>query len=41
MMAGVGIILAKVGIEMFKEEKLTGATSLVTAILTYFLDEGI
>ena len=41
MMAGVGIILAKVGIEMFKEEKLTGATSLVTAILTYFLTDNL
>ncbi len=41
MMAGVGIILAKVGLEMFKEEKLTTAVSLLTAILTYFITKDL
>lgn len=41
MMAGVGIILAKVGIEMFKEEKVTGAVSLTTGILTYFITDNL
>lgn len=41
MMAGVGIILAKVGIEMFKEEKVTSAVSLSTGILTYFITNNL
>lgn len=41
MMAGVGIILAKVGIDMFKENKLAGGISLVTAILTYFITDDL
>lgn len=41
MLAGVGIILAKVGIEMTKENKTAGGISLITAILTYFITEDL
>lgn len=41
MMAGVGIILAKVGIEMAKENKLAGGISLLTAIFTYFITDNL
>lgn len=41
MMAGVGIILAKVGIEMVKENKVAGGVSLLTAILTYFITDNL
>ena len=41
MMAGVGIILAKVGIEMTKENKIAGGVSLITAILTYFITDDL
>lgn len=41
MMAGVGIILSKVGIEMAKENKIAGGISLITAILTYFITEDL
>ncbi len=41
MMAGVGIILAKVGIEMAKENNLAGGISLLTAILTYFITDNL
>lgn len=41
MMAGVGIILAKAGIEMAKENKLAGGISLFTAILTYFITDNL
>lgn len=37
MMAGVGLILAKVGFDMAKSNVLAGGISLVTAIATYFL----
>jgi AGZA family xanthine/uracil permease-like MFS transporter len=35
MMAGVGILLAKVGIDMTKDNKLAGGISMLIAILTY------
>ncbi len=41
MMAGVGIILAKVGIEMIKENKIAGGVSMLTAILTYFITDNL
>lgn len=41
MMAGVGIILAKVGIEMTKENKLAGGISLLSAIFTYFITDNL
>lgn len=41
MMAGVGIILAKTGIEMTKEDKLAGGISLITAIFTYFITDNL
>ncbi|NLX62460.1 MAG: NCS2 family permease [Tissierellia bacterium] len=37
MMAGVGIMLAKTGIVMIKENKIAGGISMATAILVYFL----
>ncbi|MGM9972844.1 MAG: NCS2 family permease [Clostridiaceae bacterium] len=37
MMAGVGLVLAKLSIDMVKENKLVGAVSIVTAIIVYFL----
>lgn len=37
MMAGVGLILAKVGFDMAKENLLAGGISLAAAIVTYFL----
>lgn len=37
MMAGVGIILAKVGLNMAKENLLAGGISMGTAVVTYFL----
>lgn len=37
MMAGVGLILAKVGIDMAKENLLAGGLSLASALVTYFL----
>lgn len=41
MMAGVGIILAKVGIDMVKENKIAGGISLLTAVLTYFITNNL
>lgn len=37
MMAGVGITLAKVGIDMIKANKIVGGVSIGSAILIYFL----
>jgi len=37
MMAGVGIILAKVGIDMTKENKVVGGSSVFIALLTFFI----
>lgn len=36
MMAGVGIMLAKVSIDMTKSDRLVGATSMITAVALYF-----
>jgi len=36
MQAGVGIILARVGIEMVKQDKFIGLISMATALLVYF-----
>lgn len=41
MMGGVGIILAKVGIEMARENKLAGGISLLSAVLTYFITDNL
>ena len=37
MMAGVGLILAKVGLDMAKENLLAGGLSLASALITYFI----
>ena len=37
MMAGVGFVLAKLSLDMVKENKVVGAVSMVTAIAVYFL----
>ena len=37
MMAGVGLVLTKLALGMMKENKLVGITSVVTAVLVYFL----
>ncbi|MBF4501607.1 NCS2 family permease [Savagea sp. SN6] len=41
MMAGVGIMLAKVSIDMTKTDRLVGASSLVSAVLIYFLTKDL
>lgn len=41
MMAGVGITLAKVGIDMIKGNLAIGGISLAIAILTYFMTENL
>lgn len=37
MMAGVGIILARVAVEMTKRNPVVGAASIVSALLTYYM----
>ena len=37
MMAGVGIMLANVSIDLFKSEKITGAVSIATALASWFV----
>lgn len=37
MMAGVGIILAKVGVDMTKENRIVGGSSVFVALLTFFI----
>ena len=37
MMAGVGIMLSKVAIDMVKKEKISGGVSLVAALVTYYV----
>lgn len=37
MMAGVGIMLAKVSIEMTKKNKIIGSISTISGVITYFL----
>ncbi|WP_352419198.1 NCS2 family permease [Proteiniborus sp.] len=39
MMAGVGIMLAKTGIVMCKENKIAGGVAMTSAILTYFFTD--
>ncbi|SCG82892.1 putative MFS transporter, AGZA family, xanthine/uracil permease [Proteiniborus sp. DW1] len=39
MMAGVGIMLAKAGITMCKENKIAGGVAMISAILVYFLTD--
>ncbi|MDU5083393.1 NCS2 family permease [Tissierella carlieri] len=41
MMAGVGFLLAKVGIDMVKADKTAGGVSMLTAIFTYFLTSNL
>ncbi len=41
MMAGVGIILTKVSIDMVKESKLTGVVSMVVGILIYVFTQDL
>ena len=41
MMAGVGIMLAKVSSDMTKSDRLVGASSLVSAVLIYFLTKDL
>lgn len=41
MMAGVGIILARVSIDMIKDNKIVGASSLLIAVLTYFITKNL
>ncbi len=37
MMAGVGIILAKTGVDMMKENRLAGGVAMASAVLMYFI----
>lgn len=37
MMAGVGIMLAKVAIDMVKKDKIAGGVSLAVALITYYI----
>ncbi|MDO4779292.1 MAG: NCS2 family permease [Tissierellia bacterium] len=39
MMAGVGIILAKVSIDMVKSDKISGSVSIVSAVITYYFTQ--
>lgn len=41
MMAGVGFLLAKVGIDMVKSDKAAGGVSMLTAIFTYFITDNL
>ncbi len=41
MMAGVGIMLVKVSVDMFRKSSLIGATSLAAAILTYIFTKDL
>lgn len=41
MMAGVGIMLAKVGIDMFRQQRVVGAISGVVAIVVYFMTNNL
>lgn len=41
MMAGVGIILARVSIDMIKDNRIVGASSLLIAVLTYFITKNL
>lgn len=41
MMAGVGIMLAKVSIEMTKKNKIVGSISMSSGVITYFLTKDL
>ncbi|WP_027623080.1 solute carrier family 23 protein [Clostridium lundense] len=41
MMAGVGIMLAKVSIEMTKKNKIIGSISTISGVITYFLTKDL
>ncbi|GHV33378.1 xanthine/uracil permease [Synergistales bacterium] len=41
MMAGVGITLAKVGVDMTKEDVKVGAVSVFCAVVTYFISKNL
>jgi len=41
MMAGVGIMLANVSIDLLKSEKITGSVSLVTALVVWFVKKDL
>lgn len=41
MMAGVGLMLAKVSVDMLKKDKIIGAFSLVSAIITYVFTQDL
>lgn len=41
MMAGVGIILTKIAIDMVREDKIIGPLSLLTGIVTYLLTKSL
>lgn len=37
VMAGVGIILARIGVDQMKGDRLVGGSSIVSAVITYFI----
>lgn len=41
MMAGVGIMLANVSIDLFKSEKITGTVSMITALIAWFISKDL
>ncbi len=41
MMAGVGIMLANVSIDLFKSEKITGTVSLISALIAWFITKDL
>lgn len=41
MMAGVGILLAKTGLDLIKEDKIPGITALITSILVFVLTDNL
>lgn len=41
MMAGVGVTLAKVGVDMARENVYVGGVSILSAIITYFLSKNL
>lgn len=41
MMAGVGIMLAYVAIDLWKSEKITGTLSLIAALITWFISKDL
>lgn len=37
MMAGIGIMLANISVDLFKSDKITGSISMITALITWFI----